>query len=100
MGRTGVPMTEKVVGPDGSALSEGLGALRIQYADQGPGLRWFIQRGATTWFNRGFKTKAQADAWIADHGHALDWRVGYLFRLRGDRQDVQIVDRHGRPPRT
>ncbi|WP_018079351.1 hypothetical protein [Thiobacillus denitrificans] len=70
-------------------------ALRIQYADQGPGLRWFIKRGATTWFNRGFRTKALADAWIKDHGHALDWRAGYVFRLRGDACDVEIVDRHG-----
>ena len=71
------------------------GALRIQYADNGPGLRWFIRRGATTWFNKGFRTKAKASAWINDHGLHLDWRVGYTFRLRGDARDVEIVDRHG-----
>jgi len=70
-------------------------ALLIQAADEGPGLRWFIRRGATTWFNRGFRTKARANAWISMHGHALDWRAGYLFRLRGDARDVEIVDRHG-----
>lgn len=70
-------------------------ALRIQYADEGPGLRWFIKRGATTWFNRGFRTKARASAWINDHGPALDWRCGYVFRLRGDPRDIDIVDRHG-----
>lgn len=70
-------------------------ALLIQAADEGPGLRWFIQRGATTWFNRGFRTKARANAWISMHGNALDWRAGYLFRLRGDSRDVKIVDRHG-----
>ena len=70
-------------------------ALRIQYADNGPGLRWFIRRGATTWFNKGFKTKASASSCINDHGHHLDWRVGYTFRLRGDERDVEIVDRHG-----
>lgn len=69
--------------------------LRIQYADNGPGLRWFIKRGATTWFNKGFRTKARASAWINDHGNSLDWRSGYLFRLRGDARDVEIVDRHG-----
>ena len=70
-------------------------ALRIQHADEGPGLRWFIRRGATTWFNRGFRTKARASVWINDHGHSLDWRSGYCFRLRGDARDVEIVDRRG-----
>lgn len=70
-------------------------ALRLQYADEGPGLRWFIKRGATTWFNRGFRTKARASDWINDHGPALDWRCGYVFRLRGDPRDIDIVDRHG-----
>ena len=70
-------------------------ALRIQYADEGPGLRWFIRRGATTLFTRGFRTKARASIWINDHGHAIDWRVGYLFRLRGDERNIEIVDRRG-----
>ena len=70
-------------------------ALRIQYADEGPGLRWFIKHGATTLFNRGFRTKALASGCINDHGHAIDWRFGYLFRLRGDERDIEIVDRRG-----
>lgn len=74
-------------------------ALRIHRADEGPGLRWFIQRGATTWFNRGFKTKARASVWIADHGDAIDWRCGWMFKLRGDAHEVKIVDRNGQPPR-
>lgn len=72
-------------------------ALRIQHADQGPGLRWFVQRGATTWFSRGFRTKARADDWIDSHRRAgvMDWRVGFRFRIRGDARDVLIVNRNG-----
>lgn len=70
-------------------------ALLIHKADQGPGLRWFIRRGPTTWFNRGFRTKERASAWISSHGDALDWRAGYVFRLRGDARDIAIVDRSG-----
>lgn len=89
----GVPV-EREVRP-----ARNVDALRLQHADTGPGLRWFIRRGATTWFDRGFKTKARASAWIADHGPAIDWRCGYLFRLRGDSRDVQIVSRRGEPVR-
>lgn len=72
-------------------------SLRTQAMDEGPGLRWFVLRdGALPFPDRGFKTKARASAWIDAHAeaHELDWRVGYLFRLRGDPRDVSIVDRH------
>lgn len=70
-------------------------ALRLSGADKGPGLRLFIRRGATTWYSVGFKTKKAASEWIDSHGRDLDWRCGYLFRLRGDGRDVQIVSRMG-----
>ena len=70
-------------------------ALRIQHAERGPGLRYFVKRGAATWYSTGFKTKSAASDWIDSHGRDLDWRVGYLFRLRGDARDVQIVNRKG-----
>ncbi len=73
--------------------------LRINHADTGQGLRWFIRRGATTWFNRGFKTKASADEWIKSHGQDLDWRAGFMFALRGDPRNVLIVDKNGRSPK-
>ena len=59
------------------------------------GCRWFVRYGAATKFNRGFNTKAQASNWI-DALEGLDWRSGFLFRLRGDDYDVQIVDSKGR----
>ena len=57
--------------------------------------RWFVKRGATTWFNRGFRSKAEANSWINSHGTALDWRSGFLFRIRGESMDIEIVDRIG-----
>lgn len=73
--------------------------LRLEQAERAPGLRFFVKRGATTWYSVGFKTKASASAWINSHGDDLDWRVGYLFRLRSDARDVQIVSRQGTPVR-
>lgn len=57
--------------------------------------RWFVRRGATTRFDRGFRSKDDAGNWIAAFGSRLDWRVGFLFRLRGDNTDIEIVDRQG-----
>lgn len=57
--------------------------------------RYFVRRGATTKFNRGFRNKKELDNWF-DALHAcgaLDWRVGNLFRLRGDDLDMEIVGR-------
>jgi hypothetical protein len=89
----------------GAPLQRGVGparnvdALRLSTADKGPGLRLFIKRGATTWYSVGFKTRKAASEWIDSHGRDLDWRCGYLFRLRGDARDVQIVSRLGEPVR-
>lgn len=63
---------------------------------QEPRAKWFIQRGATTKYNRGFSSKASASAWIANLGHRLDWRAGFVFRLRADTVDMSIVDRAGK----
>ena len=57
--------------------------------------RWFVRRGATTRFDRGFRSKGDASNWINAFGSRLDWRVGFLFRLRGDDADIEIVDRQG-----
>lgn len=84
----------------GSPLERGVrpgvaDALRIQHAQKGPGLRYFIKRGATTWSSVGFRTKRDASDWINSHGDALEWRAGFVFRLRGDGRDVDIVNRRG-----
>lgn len=57
--------------------------------------RWFVRRGATTKLNRGFRSKNEASLWINALGYRLDWRAGYVFRLKGDCIDMAIVDRHG-----
>jgi hypothetical protein len=61
----------------------------------GTGLRWFVKRGPKIVLSRGFASKADASAWIAELGERLDWRAGFVFRLRGDNTDMEIVNRHG-----
>lgn len=69
--------------------------LKIDQAENGPGLRYFVKRGALTWYHKGFKSMRAASTWIDSHGRDVEWRVGYLFRIRGDGRDVQIVNRQG-----
>lgn len=57
--------------------------------------RWFVRYGAKTVFDRGFRSKEEAGSWIKGFGHRVDWQAGYVFRLRGDNQDIAIVDRQG-----
>lgn len=57
--------------------------------------RWFVKHGATTRFDRGFRSKAEADAWINAFGKDLDWRAGYVFRLKGLDRDISVIDRQG-----
>ena len=57
--------------------------------------RWFVRYGARTWFDRGFRSKEQASQWIEELGESVDWRVGYMFRLKGHEFDASIVNRRG-----
>ena len=57
--------------------------------------RWFVRQGSITRLDRGFRSKEEASAWIDSFDFRLDWRVGFLFRLRGDNADIEIVDRYG-----
>lgn len=60
-----------------------------------PGLRWFVRHGTEIRYDRGFRSKAEASVWINNQGHALDWRAGFLFRLKGVSLDMAIVNRNG-----
>jgi hypothetical protein len=62
---------------------------------QQPRARLFVKRGDTVDFTRGFSSKDAANTWITELGRRLDWRAGYVFRLRGDTSDMHIVDRQG-----
>ena len=86
-------------GPDERLVRPGAEAsgLLLNHAGRQKGNRWFIQYGARTYYNKGFRSKAEADVWISSHGCGIDWRVGYLFRLRGDGDNVRIVNKHGEP---
>lgn len=58
--------------------------------------RWFVNHGARTYFDtRGFRSKQEASDWIDAFGSALDWRAGFVFRLKGDDTDTRIVNRRG-----
>lgn len=43
-----------------------------------------------------FPSRLAADEWITLHRKDLDWRAGYVFRLKGLRLDISIVDAHGK----
>lgn len=43
-----------------------------------------------------FASRDSADAWIMRHRSIMDWRAGYVFRLKGLNQDIAIVDIHGK----
>lgn len=61
------------------------------------GGRYFVRCGASTAMNRGWKKRAEVDAWFARlHAYGwLDWRVGSVFRLHGLPVDLLIVNRKG-----
>ena len=75
--------------------STNLPIFEVQDAPVTSGARWFVRQGGKTQLNKGFASKKQADEWVKDFGHRLDWRVGFLFRLRGDTVDSEIVNRNG-----
>ena len=62
---------------------------------QQTGCRWFVRYGAKTMFDCGFRSKDDASAWIEKFDRRLDWRAGFVARLRGDDKDIEIVDRKG-----
>jgi hypothetical protein len=68
---------------------------RLSEVPQQPRARLFLKRGDAVDFTRGFSSKAAASEWIANMGRRLDWRAGFVFRLRGDTVEMHIVDRNG-----
>ena len=51
--------------------------------------RYFLRHGPRTYMDRGFRSKDEIEFWI--RSFRLDWRVGYLFHIRGEDFDSQIV---------
>lgn len=60
--------------------------------------RWFLQKGEIVISSIGFKSKGDASRYI--DSFPLEWRVGFLFKLRGDSSEYKIVNRHGIMPRS
>ena len=40
------------------------------------GCRWFLTKGASTKYDRGFRSKEEANGWITSFWDALDWLAG------------------------
>ena len=65
------------------------------YVPQQDRCRWFVRDGAKTMFDRGFRSKDGASSWIDNFGRRLDWRAGFVARLRDDDNNIEIVGRKG-----
>lgn len=58
--------------------------------------RNFVHAGDVPVPGAAFPSRLEADEWIMLHRKDLDWRAGYVFRLKGLRLDIAIVDTHGK----
>lgn len=64
------------------------------------GCRFFLKRNGVFKTSVGFCNKKEASDWInnltnRDGGSKLNWRVGFLFRVKGDEYDMEIVNKKG-----
>jgi hypothetical protein len=59
--------------------------------------RWLIKYGDAVLENIGFYTKSEVEEWIEKHD--LEWRVAYLFRIKGDDKVIEIIDKNGKQPK-
>lgn len=59
------------------------------------GARWFLSESGKIDKSRGFTSKDYASLWIESLGREVDWRAGFIFRLRGGRNDLEIVSAKG-----
>jgi hypothetical protein len=65
-------------------------------------LRYHVMLGALPVFEYGFANKQAADRFISQSSRhfGLDWRAGWVWRVRGLRIDLSIVDRNLIPPKS
>jgi hypothetical protein len=59
-------------------------------------IRWFIKYGDEI-LDVGFFAKSDADDWIRRHD--MEWRVDYLFRIKGDNKDIEIINKDEKQPK-
>lgn len=57
--------------------------------------RWFVKCSGKVMYDRGFHSKAEASAWIDAFGSSLDWRAGFVFKIKGSQAEALIVSRSG-----
>lgn len=66
------------------------------HASKAAPLRYFVMLGALPEFTCGFVNKQAADQFISQSSRyfGLDWRAGWVWRVRGLQIDLSIVDRN------
>lgn len=69
--------------------------LRLKDVPADARANYFVRVGKKVLEGIGFRTMLQADEWIGLHRGDFDWRGGNVFRLKGLRLDIAIVDREG-----
>lgn len=57
--------------------------------------RWFLKQGDQIHTSKGFTSKDCASLWIDSLGSKVDWRAGFVFRMKGGTEDLSIVSRSG-----
>ncbi len=65
----------------------------------GKGLRWFLAVDGSIVEGHGFTSKTAASEWIYAFGEYLDWRAGFVFRIKGLNVNLEIVDKTGKRAR-
>jgi hypothetical protein len=65
-------------------------------------LRYHVRLGASVELSCGFANKETAERFIRESSRhfGLDWRAGWVWRVRGLAMDLSIVDRHLMRPKT
>lgn len=61
------------------------------------GNRYFINKGAITYFNAGFKSKEQFNQWIEEEfaKRGLDWRVKFIWKYKDEDKIYKLVNGNG-----
>ena len=62
------------------------------------GNRWFVQHGATTHFNAGFRSLKQFNMWINENWVKLgvEWKNNYEWTLKNKKDKFRLVNKYGK----
>jgi hypothetical protein len=57
--------------------------------------KWFLRTNNITISAKGFTTKLYAALWIESLGDRVDWRDGYVFRLKDGVENIEVISIDG-----